>query len=63
MKKLFRQDDFRRDVAHQKSIVRSQEPVQTLLALPDSLGVGVQTDQLEGVALLEVDANARAKPT
>ena len=63
VKKLFRQNDFRRHVAHQESVVRRQETIEALLAFPDSLGVGVQADQLKGVALLEVDANAGTEST
>ena len=61
--KLFRQNDFWRHVAHQESVVRRQETIEALLAFPDSLGVGVQADQLKGVALLEVDANAGTEST
>ena len=63
VKKLFRQNDFWRHVAHQESVVRRKEAIEALLAFPDSLGVGVQADQLKGVALLEVDANAGTEST
>ncbi len=47
-----------RHVGDEKSVVGGQESVQALLAFSDAFRVGVEADELEGEALLEVDANA-----
>jgi len=43
--------------------VGSQETVDALLTLPHALRVCVEANQLERVALLEVDANSGTKAT